>query len=178
MCLEFATFDWPNFRLRAGIRRRPNLYFLNELENERAFGRLPNGFKKPFLAGEPLAFERTTEDLVFWKSENAAALGRISSPRIRRILNFPQPDLWGVGEISLVRLARLPGLSHPAQESLQNLGHARQESPYVFGLNQVRLHRMILLWTPDYNRTSGSSALDFFAGFWSAANTIRGQADF
>src|SRR5258707_15801481 len=73
---------------------------------------------------------------------------------------------------------RLPGLSHPAQESLQNLGHARQESPYVFGLNQVRLHRMILLWTPDYNRTSGSSALDFFAGFWSAANTIRGQADF
>src|SRR5258707_1240078 len=111
VCLEFATFDWPNFRLRAGIRRRPNLYFLNELENERAFGRLPNGFKKPFLSGEPLAFERTTEDLVFWKSENAAALGRISSPRIRRILNFPQPDLWGVGEISLVRVRRLPGLT-------------------------------------------------------------------
>ena len=93
MCLEFATFDWPNFRLWAGIRGRPNLNFLNQLENDRAFGRLPNGFKKPFLAGEPLAFERTTENLVSWKSENAAALGRICSPRIRRISNFPQPDL-------------------------------------------------------------------------------------
>ena len=98
MCLEFATFDWPNFRLRAGIRRRPNLYFLNELENERAFGRLPNGFKKPFLAGEPLAFERTTEDLVFWKSENAAALGRISSPRIRRNFTCPVSALIRIWE--------------------------------------------------------------------------------
>ena len=96
MCLEFATFDWPNFRLRAGIRRRPNLNFLNELENERAFGRLPNGFKKPFLAGQPPAFERTTENLVSWKSENAAALGTICSPRIRRISNFPQADFWPV----------------------------------------------------------------------------------
>ena len=94
MCLEFATFDWPNFRLWAGIRRRPNLNYLNELENDRAFGRLSNGFKKPFLAGEPLASERTTENLVSWKLGNAAALGRICSPRIRRIPNFPQRDFW------------------------------------------------------------------------------------
>ncbi len=52
----------------------------------------PNGFKNPFLAGEPLVFERTTEDLVYWKSENA--VGRICSQRIRRISNFPQRDFW------------------------------------------------------------------------------------
>ena len=56
----------------------------------RAFGRLPNGFKKPFLAGEPRASERTTENLVSWKSGNAAALGRICSSRIRGISNFTQ----------------------------------------------------------------------------------------
>ena len=92
MRLEFATFDWPNFRLWAGIRRRPNLNFLNDLENDKAFGRLPNGLKKPFLAGETLASERTTENLVSWKSGDAASLRRISSPRIRRIPNFPQRD--------------------------------------------------------------------------------------
>ena len=53
MCLEFATFDWSNYRLSAGIRRRANLNFLNELENDRAFGRLPNGFNKLFLAWQP-----------------------------------------------------------------------------------------------------------------------------
>jgi hypothetical protein len=46
VCLEFATFNWSNYRLWAGIRRRANLNFFNELENDRAFGRLPNGFKK------------------------------------------------------------------------------------------------------------------------------------
>ena len=64
MCLEFATFDWSNYRLWAGIRRRANRNFLNELENDRAFGRLPNGFKKLFLAEEPLASEHTAENLV------------------------------------------------------------------------------------------------------------------
>ena len=48
--------------------------------------------KKPVLAGEPLTFERTTENQVSWKSENAAAFGRNCSPRIRRITNFPQED--------------------------------------------------------------------------------------
>jgi hypothetical protein len=47
--LEFATFDWSDYRLWAGIRRRADLNFLNELENDRAFDRLPNGFKKLFL---------------------------------------------------------------------------------------------------------------------------------
>ena len=46
MCLEFATFDWANYRLWAGIRRRANLNFLNELENDRAFGRLPKGVSR------------------------------------------------------------------------------------------------------------------------------------
>jgi hypothetical protein len=96
VCLEFATFDWSNYRLWAGIRRRANLNFLNELENDRAFGRLPNGFEKPSLAGEPLASERTTENLVSWKSGNAAALGGICSPGIRRIPNFPQRDGPGI----------------------------------------------------------------------------------
>ena len=48
--------------------------------------------KKPVLAGEPLTFERTTENQVSWESENAAAFGRNCSPRIRRISNFPQED--------------------------------------------------------------------------------------
>jgi len=39
VCLEFATFDWSNYRPWAGIRRKANLNFLNELENDRAFGR-------------------------------------------------------------------------------------------------------------------------------------------
>ena len=55
MCLEFATFDWSNYRPWPDIRQEASLDSLNELENDRAFDRLPNGFKKPFLAGEPLA---------------------------------------------------------------------------------------------------------------------------
>jgi hypothetical protein len=64
VCLEFATFDWSNYRLWGGIRRRANLNFLNELENDRAFGRRPNGFNKLFLAWQPSSTDRTTENLV------------------------------------------------------------------------------------------------------------------
>ena len=64
MCLEFAAFDWSYLRLWAGIRRRANVNLLNELENDSAFGRLPNGFKRVFLAEEPLASEHMTENLV------------------------------------------------------------------------------------------------------------------
>jgi hypothetical protein len=62
VCLEFVTFDWSNYTLWGGIRRRANLNFLNELENDRAFGRLQNGFKKLPLAGEPLASERLQDN--------------------------------------------------------------------------------------------------------------------
>jgi hypothetical protein len=64
VCLEFATIDWSNYRLWAGIRRRVNLNSLNELENDRAFGRLPNGFNKLFLAWQPSSTDRKTENLV------------------------------------------------------------------------------------------------------------------
>ena len=74
MCLKFATFAWPNYRLWPDIRRRANLNFLNELENDRAFGGLPNGFKKPFLVEETSASERTTENSVSWKSADAATI--------------------------------------------------------------------------------------------------------
>jgi hypothetical protein len=33
LCLEFVTFDWSNYRLWAGIRRRANFNFLSDLEN-------------------------------------------------------------------------------------------------------------------------------------------------
>ena len=89
MCLEFATFDWSNYRLWAGIRRRPNLNFLNELENDRAFGRLPNSFNKLFPAWQPSSCERTTENLVSEKPGDAA-LWMLCSPRIRGISSFPQ----------------------------------------------------------------------------------------
>jgi len=62
VCLEFATFDWSNYRPWAGIRRKANLNFLNELENDRAFGRLPNGFNK-FLACQPSSFVHLSERL-------------------------------------------------------------------------------------------------------------------
>ena len=53
LCLEFATFDWLNYSRWAGILRRANLNFFHDLENGKAFGRLTDGFRKPFLAGEP-----------------------------------------------------------------------------------------------------------------------------
>jgi hypothetical protein len=43
---------------------KSNLNFLDHLDNGKAFGRLPNGFKRPFLAEEPLASEHKTENLV------------------------------------------------------------------------------------------------------------------
>jgi hypothetical protein len=74
----------------AGVRRRANLKFLNELETDRAFGRLPNGFYKLFLAWQPSSTERTTENLVSEKPGDAATLWWICSPRIRGISNFPR----------------------------------------------------------------------------------------
>ena len=44
--------------------QKSNLNFLNHLDNGKAFGRLPNSFKKTFLAEEPLASEHMTENLV------------------------------------------------------------------------------------------------------------------
>jgi hypothetical protein len=63
-CLEFATLEWPNYRLWAGNPLKSNLNFLKQLDNGKAFGRLPNGFKKLFLAEKTLASEYMTENLV------------------------------------------------------------------------------------------------------------------
>ena len=88
--------------------------------------------KKPFPAGEPLAFERTTENLVSWKSENAAALEDLFAANPAN-LKLPTTGLLGSAETMpvILQVARMKAYLSGTRLKAIALGSWNQATRYV-----------------------------------------------